>query len=483
MVRLASASMKDYTTCAFFIIVMTAKTTYLSRLEALRPKLENLSAPVDSMPERLRLLEIFLLIFEEIRFFRVEVEQAKASVRINLDADINYDFWTNPRNWTPDYWIEQEEEPVSARLSQGWTNAAVVSLSDSARNELAGYFPNVPANIGFTDSIGRESVRSVFAALSGPYTNAGSLHYAICGALHQLCEVLNSLRDTLHMPRKEEEYANLAVLRLLSFNVAKEGGAADVRSSYRLLKEQHADSIDRDWLEDQIITALCDLYHTPFMQAKMKDVTRRGAAGSQIYYALDNVSDADAHRFYCALATFCSFDGRSFSFEGHDSAIGIFLYKHQNLSLSDQAAFFRFRSLVELIQTDMKDFPVPAYLLENFTNAQWDVLDAVFRSAKTMIGIYRKMAAECSQPQDYACMISVLYDYDLVIERNAYEDISRAFKVLGCDVSGNSLGYSLRKFSVRFRDWDYSKFRAEKDKCTSLEAHLSSFPGVKYHWN
>lgn len=119
----------------------------------------------------------------------------------------------------------------------------------------------------------------------------------------------------------------------------------------------------------------------------------------------------------------------------------------------------------------------------SLTTDQWATLDAVFRSSKTMIGIYRKMANECSKPQDFACMICVLFDYNLIIERNAYEDISRAFKVLGHDVPGNSLGYSLRKLSVKFHDWDYNEFRTEKDKCTSLEAHLSSFPGVKYRWD
>lgn len=310
---------------------------------------------MDSIEERLRLLGILLAIEEENRFFNSEIESAKKSILINRDFD--FDDWGNPETWMKRQWQEWTDSDIRSELNQRWNMAAAVSLLDTTCNSIAGYLPDTLPNKTFQASIGREALRSTLKTLSGLYCNYANLTYAIFQSLKQLNRHLSELHQILHQAHNKDEYGAFCQ-SLYSRFVLSIGPS--VASEYEEMKERHSGEVDREWLEDQVISQLVALSETAFMQQKMTDVTRRAASTTKIIHSLDDKNKDLQKRFYCALNLLCTYTSDGFVFDDKQDAVGEFLYKNQNkIPIEHQSAFFRFRRIIELIQADMATSPAP----------------------------------------------------------------------------------------------------------------------------
>lgn len=332
---------------------MTDKTAYLQRLEALRQLLQDLDAPMDSMAERLRLLGILITISDTIRFFQDETRLAQASILLNLDRDIDYALWTDISHWYAFCWMGKDEDLERNYLQQAWNKSSSVLLSDTEGNTIAGFLPSELEHIQYDSSFGRNALNEALRTLSGPYINTSNLVYAVYQALQLLCQSLSDLHNALTAPRSAEEYRRLSQSLYMQYSVVKANS-----EQYEETKKNHVGSCDYDWLSDQRIRALEDLHNSAFMQCVMKDTTRRGDDKAAVPFSLPDLTPMQNRFFYRALQKLCTFTNDRFDFStGEENVAHYICLNYASLSPSDQQAFFRFRHLVTLIQSDMDTLP------------------------------------------------------------------------------------------------------------------------------
>lgn len=332
---------------------MANKTAYIQRLEALRQLLQDLDAPMDSMAERLRLLGILITISDTIRFFQDETHLAQASIRLNLDRDIDYALWTDISHWYAFCWMGKDEDLERNYLQQAWNKSSSVLLSDTEGNTIAGFLPSELEHLQYDSSFGRNALNEALRTLSGPYINTSNLVYAIYQALQLLCQSLSDLHNALTAPRSAEEYKRLSQSLYMQYSVVKANS-----EQYKETKKNHVGSCDYDWLSDQRIRALEDLHDSSFMQCVMKDTTRCRDDKAAVPFSLPDLTPMQNRFFYRALQKLCTFTNDRFDFStGEENVAHYICLNYASLSPSDQQAFFRFRHLVTLIQSDMDMLP------------------------------------------------------------------------------------------------------------------------------
>lgn len=121
-------------------------------------------------------------------------------------------------------------------------------------------------------------------------------------------------------------------------------------------------------------------------------------------------------------------------------------------------------------------------VVPEYTDDEWTILKKAFPSAPTIIKILLKMAAQCSKPLKYACMIAVLDDYGLVSNRYAHTDNVNALRILGYTGDESSIRKKIDEtLKENFKKW---KPGGHKSMCDSLETHIlnSGIHNINYRY-
>ncbi len=350
--------MKATRPAPFFYYMDKKKTQLLTRLELLRDRVvQNLPVddygmpifPSDNLAERIYKYQTIFHIHRVNLNLRSRIEISKNKIVLDQDYDVKYDYWTSPSTWGMPY--------QNYQYFVKW--APVEDGYDSTdANTITGYLPSAPKEQQFDDSTARQTLRDALTIMTGPYFNETTLEIAIHNALKEMFELLKEYQDLLHGKRTDEQYYNLTKTLLFKY---RQGNIAEIKSNYDQEKEL-LEELSVEWIEERLMDALTELYHSKFMQKIIVNTPLKTASKTKILYSLQDIDKDHLHRFYKALSTISKFSKGVFDFSQHYCAIGKLICRHQNpFHNQEYLSLIHFCTFVEMINMDL----IP--LLENQT--------------------------------------------------------------------------------------------------------------------
>jgi len=339
------------------------------------------------MGERLRLLGILMLIVENIQFFRNEIEKVNRSIIINVFRKGDFDPWYRTNEWENISWMMQNESVYTSYLQQGYTNAKNNLIEDCIRTEVAGFLPPPDSSIELNDTSWYLNNQIMLRVISGPISNSYNILYAIFNALFMLGRTLCQLQEELLKDRTPIEYASFA-RELYKRNTLKYD--LTLAPLYNEEVSSHCGELTHGWYRDYIDNLLKDLFDCPFMKCKMANDGYSLAQGTPIIHKIEGVSHRDLELFNYSLSKLCRYqDGYFFFDENYDQIIGELIYKKQRkLSPSEQIDFFKFRYLIELVQSDLRDC---AYEEEDIFPPNFDFSTSILEDRVNKRRVYSKL--------------------------------------------------------------------------------------------
>ena len=314
---------------------MAEPSAYLARLKHLKDSLKWEDSSLSEMSERLRLLGLLISIQDTIQFFQAEIVKADKSIQLHIDEDVDYVKWTNP-DWIVDYvWMGSGEEIVQEQLKNAWKANLDTLLSTNEAINLAAYMP-IKIKPDFDEKGGKESLGNFLFLLAGPYYNTSNLKMAIYGAVSMLTETLKCLKSTILKNREPEEYARLVSAQWSAYNMVRDGEAVEIHNKYEADKEGLSEPISYEWLNNRRNKAIDEFKKSGFVAAKMEEI------------------GLDAS---IAFTRLCSLKNNGDVVFDKDANVGKFICK-QRICQQQMNELFAFRKRIELIQEDLKDYPI-----------------------------------------------------------------------------------------------------------------------------
>lgn len=251
----------------FYIFVMAEdksskdnKTKYLKELEMLKQEYENCYG--DCAGDRnLHKLSLLMALFQSSERFEKIGEDLKKLLIIDIDRDVDYEWWGNPASWTE---TRAKSVPSGSPLSY----ETIMLDTTSFANKLADMMP--PST---KDAIGNESKNELMGRTyeerskfkdtisnlqNEKVFNGDDLDYAINKALQKLCNALLKIPQAIESRHDNMMYEALYKAQKNSYTM--KFGADNRKAHLEWKKHSLYDDISEDSLRNHAEDALVELF-------------------------------------------------------------------------------------------------------------------------------------------------------------------------------------------------------------------------------